>query len=114
MSKDALETVIAIYRVQAAREDEFMGLLRKHYPILKKLGLVTNDPPVVYRGTEKGTDEPILFEIFHWIDAAAAQTAHEMPELMAVWEAMGTLVEERNGKPGFEFPHVEKLNLAFA
>ena len=102
-------TVIAIYRVQAEREQEFLALLRKHHPTLQQLGLVTDEPPVIYRGTEKGKDEPILFEIFSWKDGQMADRAHEMPEVMAVWEPMGALVEAREGKPAMQFPHVERI-----
>jgi hypothetical protein len=34
------------------------------------------------------------------------QRAHEHPEVLAIWEPMDTLCEQRNGKPNMEFPHV--------
>ena len=49
MASSAPETVIATYRVRADKEQEFLAVLRKHYPTLKNLGLVTDDVPVVYR-----------------------------------------------------------------
>ena len=112
MDPSAPQTVIAIYRVQAAREDAFFQILRKHYPALKGAGLVTDTEPVVYRGAERD-GRPIVFEIFDWKDAQAPDTAHELPEVMAVWEPMGAMVEERDGKPGLEFPHVQKLDFQF-
>ena len=111
METTSPETVIAIYRVQAAKEGEFIALLVKHYPTLAKLDLVTATEPIVYRGNEQGGGL-IVFEIFEWKDSKAAQTAHELPEVMEVWEAMGTMVEERDGKPKFEFPHVTKVDLS--
>jgi hypothetical protein len=33
---------------------------------------------------------------------------------MKVWEAMGTMVEDRDGRPKFEFPHVAEVDLAGA
>jgi hypothetical protein len=106
-------TVIATYRVAPGREDEFVALLERHYPTLKSVGLVTDAPPVVYRNVdEKGRST--YFEIFEWKDADAPDTAHHLPEVMAVWEAMGTLAEDRDGRPKFEFPHVERLPLSFA
>ena len=63
------ETVIAIYRVQKAREDDFMALLREHHPTLLSLELATPDAPVVYRGQERDGG-PIVFEIFTWVDQA--------------------------------------------
>lgn len=109
MTSSRPETVIAIYRVRADREKEFMALMRRHYPTLSRLGLVTGDRPVVYRGMEKGA--PILFEIFTWKDGKAPDTAHELPEVMRIWEAMGSMVEERDGRPKFEFPHVDRVDL---
>ena len=105
------ETVIAIYRVRPDSEPQFVELLRKHHPVLKKLGLATSDEPVVYRGSE-GENQPVYFEIFTWVDGKAPGTAHETPEVMAVWEAMGTLVESRGDKPQFEFPHVTRVDVS--
>ena len=112
MSTEGPQTVIAIYRVRADKEDEFLGLMRQHHPSLRRLGLVTEDRPVVYRGTEKGGG-PIVFEIFSWKDEQASSAAHQLPEVMKIWEAMGTMVEEREGRPKFEFPHVSRLDIAF-
>lgn len=111
MSSKTPETVIAIYRVQATSEDAFFGLLREHHPVLLKLGLVTDEPPVVYRGEEEGGG-PIVFEIFTWIDGEAPEKAHHLPEVMKIWEAMGTMTEDRDGRPQFEFPHVSRVSLA--
>lgn len=105
-------TVVATYRVRAGKEAAFLELLARHFPTLRRLGLVTADPPVVYRGAEDD-GRPIVFEIFTWRDAAAVQTAHESPAVMEIWEAMGALVEERDGKPMFEFPHVERVQVAY-
>ena len=104
------ETVIAIYRVQAEREDEFMALLKEHHPTLLSLELATADAPIVYRGAEHGGG-PIVFEIFTWVDGKAPATAHQLPEVARIWEAMGTMCEDRDGKPKFEFPHVERVSL---
>lgn len=105
------ETVIATYRVRNDREAEFLDILRRHYPVLKRLDLVTGDPPVIYRGFESGGGL-IIYEIFTWKSGEAAGVAHEIPDVMKIWEAMGTLVEERDGRPKFWFPHVKKLDLA--
>ncbi len=108
MSNTEPQAVIAIYRVQTEREDDFFQILRKHYPALKRAGLVTDDVPIVYRGAERD-GRPIVFEIFKWKNAESPQLAHQLPEVMAVWEPMGTMVEERDGKPKLEFPHVSEL-----
>jgi len=109
---DEPQTVIAIYRVRADKEQEVFGWLRKHYPALKGVGLVTDDVPIVYRGVESD-GRPIVFEVFSWRDSSAPDTAHQLPDVMAVWEPMGACVEERDGKPKMEFPHVSKLDFQF-
>lgn len=104
------QTVIAIYRVQAERLDAFLGLLAQHHPTLVRLGLATGEPPVVYSGAERD-GKPIVFEIFRWADAEAAEKAHGSPEVLRLWEGLEALVEERGGIPKFEFPHVERIDL---
>ena len=112
MSNDQPQTVIAIYRVRADQEDAFFELLKRHHPTLLELGLATEDPPVVYRGEERDPKGPIVFEIFSWKSADAPRVAHETPEVGQVWEAMGTMCEERGpGKPKFTFPHVERVEM---
>jgi hypothetical protein len=49
----------------------------------------------------------------HWKDEHGAQRAHELPDVMAVWEPMGKLCEERNGRPSMEFPLVEPIEVRF-
>ena len=99
-------TVIATYRVRAANEADFVALLRTHYPTLQRLGLVTAEPPVIYRGEEEGA--PTYYEIFTWRDAEAPEVAHQTPDVMAIWEPMGALLESRDGRPEMEFPHVTR------
>lgn len=110
---DSPVTVIATYRVQSPRVDDFMALLRDHWPTLRELDLVTTDEPVIYRGHEKGDSAPIVFEIFTWKNAEAPGIAHQTPDVAKVWEAMGPLCEARDGKPMFEFPHVERVTIDY-
>ncbi len=115
MTQGVPETVIAIYRVQEARMDDFLGLLARHHPTLVRLGLATEDPPVVYRGKEQAHQggQPIVFEIFAWASAEAAGIAHETPDVAKIWETMATMTEDRDGRPGCEFPHVQRVEVAF-
>jgi hypothetical protein len=101
-------TVIATYRVRADREDAFRDLLDRHHPTLVRLGLATAEPPTIYRGLEK-EGAPIYFEIFTWADPGAPGVAHEHPEVLALWEPMGEMVEDRETGPRFHFPHVERI-----
>ncbi|QDU67389.1 hypothetical protein [Engelhardtia mirabilis] len=104
-----LTRVIAIYRVKQANVDQFMGLLERHHPTLLRLGLATSEKPTIYRGLEQDGG-PIVFEIFEWADAGAPEKAHHSPEVGEIWGAMGEICEDRDGRPKFMFPHVERID----
>lgn len=104
------ETVICLYRVKSGQEDEFTGLLERHWPALRELGLATEQAPAHYRGAEQ-SGEPLFVEIFQWASADAAGLAHEHPEVMAIWEPMDKLTEQRDGRPNMEFPHVQPIRV---
>ncbi len=100
--------VFATYRVREGRETEFQALLARHWPTLRKLNLVTAEKPVFYeRRDEEG--KPLLVEIFSWQSPEAVGEAHESPAVMAIWSAMEELLEDRQGRPRFEFPHFAPL-----
>lgn len=103
-------TVIATYRVKPGSEKEFEELLSRHWPTLKKVGLVKGEPARAYRGQDE-PGQPVYYEIFDWKDAAAPGVAHETPEVMAIWEPMGALCEARAGRPAMDFPHVAEVAL---
>ncbi|HTG72802.1 MAG TPA: hypothetical protein VMB70_03500 [Terriglobia bacterium] len=105
-------TALCIYRVKPGSEAAFRGLLGKHWPTLRRLGLAADDPSIIYQGMEK-PGAPLFVELLTWKDAEAPNTAHELPEVMAVWEPMGMLCEKRDGRPPMEFPHVERIQIAF-
>ncbi len=37
---------------------------------------------------------PAFIEYFQWKDASASEIAHQTPEVMSVWELMGSILEE--------------------
>lgn len=98
-----MPTTLCRYWVRAEREPEFKALLAAHWPTFLRLGLVDPaGPHLVYRGEDK---ERGLFyvETFPWRDDAAVETAHEHPEVMAVWGPMGACCSS------MEFPFVERI-----
>ena len=103
-------TVICQYRVRAGMEEAFVDLLRRHWPTLSELGVVTDEPGRAYRGAD-GEGRPVYYEIFAWRSEAAFGRAHSHPEVLAIWEPMDALCEERDGRPNMEFPHVRRLAL---
>lgn len=100
--------MICTYRVRGGAEEEFAGLLGGHWRTLLDLGFVTEEKSVVFRGTDGGLT---YVEIFTWVEGGFGQ-AHEHPDVLAIWERMDPLLEERDGRPKWEFPHFEPVTLA--
>lgn len=104
----AKETVLATYRVRAAEEQRFTELLVTHWDTLRQLELVTDAPPVVYLSVD---EPPTFVEIFTWVEGGFDR-AHDHPDVLAVWEAMGQLLEGRDPLPMWEFPHFLPVAIA--
>jgi len=103
----ANETVICTYRVRAGAEEEFAGLLGRHWRTLHELGFVTDEESLVFRAC----GGPATYvEIFTWVEGGFGQ-AHEHPGVLALWEPMEPLLEERDGQPRWEFPHFTRVSL---
>lgn len=105
-------TSLCIYRVKSGSEAAFEALLAKHWPTLRRVGLAADVPSTIYRGAEDD-GAPIFVELLNWKDATGADTAHEIPDVLAVWEPMGALCESRGDRPSMEFPRVEPLEIRF-
>jgi hypothetical protein len=108
MSKQLIN--MCTYIVKTGKEAEFEKLLAQHWPTLRRTGLSTDDPPQIYRGiVDKRAKEfngnTFYVEIFTWKDEKGPSRAHEMPDIMAVWEPMGPLLEH------MQFPMVEAIDL---
>jgi hypothetical protein len=103
----ANETVICAYRVRADQEERFQELLGRHWRTLHDLGFVTDEAPLVFRSQDGA---PVYTEIFTWVEGGFGR-AHEHPDVLAIWESMDPLLEERDGRPKWEFPHVERVRL---
>jgi hypothetical protein len=101
LSTMANETVFATYRVRIAEEVPFVELLATHWDTLRRLELVTDAPSVVYRSVD---EPPTYVEIFTWVEGGFTR-AHDHPDVLTVWEAIGQLLEPRAPHPMWEFPH---------
>jgi hypothetical protein len=99
------ETVICSYRIRAGEEDRFRGLVDQHWTLLHDLGFVTNDRSQLLRHI----DEPTYVEIFTWVEGGFGM-AHEHPDVLSIWEQMEPLLEERDSRPKWEFPHYLRLD----
>ena len=99
--------MLCTYRIKDGQETDFLQLLEKHWPMLRSVGLATNDPAQVFRSKDK-EGKTVFVELFSWKDADAPDVAHQTPEVMSVWEPMGALAEEMNFWP------VEAVEMNFA
>jgi hypothetical protein len=108
ISSMANESVLCTYRVKADDEQRFIELLSRHWHTLHSLGFVTDEHSSLYRSA---ADPPTYVEIFTWVEGGFAQ-AHEHPDVLAIWEPMEPLLEERDGRPRWEFPHFQRIALS--
>jgi len=109
MAKTNDSVVVCTYRVKAGREREFVELLKRHWPTLRKLGLVHEQPRMALQGRD--TDETSCFvEVFAWKDRGF-EVGHQHPEVLALWEPMEKMCDARGGHPATEFPHYAAVAL---
>jgi|SRR5262245_5066679 len=100
---------LCTYRVKENKEQEFLDLLHNHWPTLRRLDLVTDRPSLLFRGNDESGGS-FFVEILNWKSLEGPNLAEQMPEVLAIWERMGNLVEARMGRPGMEFPFVEQID----
>ncbi|HKN15094.1 MAG TPA: hypothetical protein VJX68_18040 [Candidatus Binatus sp.] len=78
MAKANDQIVVCTYRVKAGREKDFIELLKRHWPTLRKLGLVNEQPRMALQGRD--TDKTSCFvEVFAWKDRGF-EGAHKHPK----------------------------------
>jgi hypothetical protein len=101
------QTVIATYRMLAENEQRFLPMLQAHWPTLKRLGLVEDEPVQLFR--KRDSAGVTYLEIFTW-KPGAAERAHTHPEVAAIWEPMSTVLSPLGGLPAMDFPHYARVN----
>jgi hypothetical protein len=104
----AKETVICTYRVRPADEQAFTDLLGRHWSTLRELGFVTDDESLIFRSAD---EPPTYVEVFTWVEGGF-ERAHEHPKVLAIWEPMEPLLEDRGGLPKWDFPHFRQVSLS--
>ncbi len=100
------ETVMATFHVVAGKEAEFQQVLVREWEAYTKDKLVFDQPHVVLRGKEAG-GKTYFVDIFKWVSASTPD--HPPASVLAVWQSMGPLVEERNGHPSMEISEVQLI-----
>jgi hypothetical protein len=85
---------IVTYVPKKGKEAQLLKLVKKHEPALRKVGLVTPEPFRVWKAYDIRKERELYIEYFVWKDGKAGDIAHQTPEVMAVWEPMGPVLEE--------------------
>jgi hypothetical protein len=103
------ETCVWTYHVRPEAEEEFTALLAKHWPALRRLEFVVDEPPMVLRSS---TEPPVYVEMMTW-EVGGMRPAHEHPDVIPIWEGFKALVEEREEQqpvPGMSFPFYRRVD----
>ncbi len=93
MAKSKPVTMLVTYSPKPGKEKELLAIVEKHWPTLKRVGLVTKTAAWIWRATDIRTGKSHIVELFQWKDEKASGIAHQTPEVMAVWEPMGPIME---------------------
>ena len=96
--------MLCTYRPRKGKEKELLSLVKNNWTTFKRAGLVTKDRAIVYRATDKKSGRVYFVESFSWMNGEASDAAHRNPEVMAVWDAMGALLE------GMELASIEPIS----
>lgn len=85
---DRPQLAIAVYHAMEEKEEEFFSLIRAHWPVLYRRGLVTPMRPKV---SQSSTTPGVFIETFEWKSPAAVDRAHRDPEVQRIWNAMAAI-----------------------
>src|SRR5262245_7769493 len=97
MPQTAPVTMLVTYRPKPGKEADLQKPLEQHGAALRSTGLSTKEPVRVWRAQDKrghGAPQPYFVEMFQWRDGEASTIAHQTPEVMAVWEPMGLVLDK--------------------
>jgi hypothetical protein len=105
------QSVIYTYRVKAECEEALLGLLGLQWPLLLKRHLVTDVPPLTYRGLDQ-FKRPLVVEVFTWESRRAIGLARECEEILALWKRIDACLEARDAQPPREAQEVEPMAIS--
>jgi len=78
---DEPETVTVTVKAKPGQESTLESVMKKHWATIKRLKLVTNDPPLLLRG-----DGGLFINIFTWKNGSIPDNAPA--EVLALWKEM--------------------------
>ena len=85
------------YMPKKGKEKELGELVKKHWPVAAQGGADDRRAGQGLAGARPSLGPHLLHRALLWIDADAPRVAHQLPEVMAVWEPMGNIMEGYNG-----------------
>lgn len=102
-------TALCTYLPRSDKVDRIRELLIAHWPALRRRDLVTEDPPIIFSGSD--ASGPFFVEILTWRDLTATARAYWVPEINAIWSEFFSSCEERGTRPGIDYPTVEQIRV---
>jgi hypothetical protein len=94
VSKMNCGTAIRItYSPKRGEEGALLALLRKHWPLLKKSKLVTDDEAKIYRTEGRYPGSTSFVEDFSWRHLDSQSIALRTPAIIELWRQIAPLLE---------------------
>src|SRR4051812_2995956 len=81
-------TVFVLYKAKPGMQEKLRAKLGEHAPVLRYKHLLSPRPELII-----DLGEGCYMEIVEWADQAAAQRAHDIPEVQAIWGAFGEIAD---------------------
>jgi quinol monooxygenase YgiN len=91
-----MKAVIVTYVVKKGKNSQFEKVLRKHWKVLRKENLTTDQLPFLLRDPENPS---VYKEIFEWKSRTSFQKAHESKKVQEIWRLLMELTEEGGWEP---------------
>ncbi|GAA2566534.1 MULTISPECIES: hypothetical protein [Streptomyces] len=101
------QKMLTTYLLRPGGLDRATDVLERHWPTLRRKGLVTGEPSWIAEGS--GDDGPFVVELVTWGVPDAVDQAYLDPDVNAIWQEMFSLTESRGARPPVDWPAVTQL-----
>ncbi|MFD0441595.1 hypothetical protein ACFQ10_01340 [Streptomyces indonesiensis] len=101
------QKMLTTYLLRPGSFDQATDVLERHWPTLRRKGLVTGEPSWIAQGS--GDDGPFVVELVTWGVPDAVDRAYLDPEVNSIWQEMFALTESRGARPPVDWPAVTQL-----
>lgn len=102
------QKMLTTYLLRPGRIDLATEVLARHWPALRRQGLVTGEPSWIAHG--ECTGGPFVVELVTWGMPDAVDRAFLAPDVNSVWQEMFSLTEARGARPPVDWPVVTQLS----